>query len=167
MARPLRIGQPNLTAGKTAHLHIFQLDADVDSNNDSGFSIPDDNQAEDLLEQDSSTGKLVWADTGDVDEDGIVDTQDYYIPGGHFVPMAVRLSSNVSAANPSAVDVTLTYDSSKLRVWKPGKDASVSRVASDIIASGVPFAAGSVGLYAGGSVVLFVEALLVRCLGDR
>jgi hypothetical protein len=155
------IGPPNLTAGKTARLHIFELDADVDSANDSGFSVPTDNIAEDRLEIDSTTGKLVWPNVGDLDHNGQPDYQDLgAIPGLKFVPMALRLSPNISQANATEINVSITYNSSLIRVWKPGMDGSVARTSGDIVSSGASISASRLGLSPGGpAVVLFVEAL--------
>ena len=139
---------------------VCNVDLDVDSKNDSGFAAPDDNLEEDRIEQDASTGKVVLADLGDLNGNGIVDSQDMGgIAGGQFVPMALRLPQNISDADPSQINVSLSYDSSMLRIWKPGKDASVARTSSDILASGASVSASSLGLSPGGSVVVLVEGL--------
>jgi hypothetical protein len=49
--------------GMQASLVIPQLDVDVDSKNDSGFATPTNNDDEDRLELDDSTGKIVFAST--------------------------------------------------------------------------------------------------------
>ncbi|MHB1038156.1 MAG: protein-arginine deiminase family protein [Pirellulales bacterium] len=153
------LGEPNLTADKVARLHIPKLDADVDSKNDSGFVAPEDNADEDRIEQDSSTGKIIFTSSGDIDNDGIVDSQDMCIPGGHFVPMVLRLSKNIDEAQPTQIDISMYYNDSQLRIWKPGKDAPSSRTTGDIIANSTAISASSLGLSPGGSVVVFIEAL--------
>jgi len=160
MSEVIGAGNPAGFSGKHAKFCIPMLDADIDSNNDGGFAVPADNVEEDRLERDSSTGKVVVANTGDIDGDGIIDSQDFDgIAGGHFVPLVLRPSQNISEANPSQFTISLTYDSLKLRIWKPGKDASASRTASDIITSGQNIPATELGIYPGGETVVFVEAL--------
>ena len=154
------IGDPNLTAGKVAHLHIPQLDVDVDSKNDDGFVAPTDNAEEDQLERNPLTGKAIYPSTGDLDADGIIDSEDFDgITDGHFVPMVLRFSENIEEALPSQLTVSFAYDSSVLRIWMPGKDASVARTSGDIIASDSDVDASSWGRSPGGEVVVFVEAL--------
>jgi hypothetical protein len=148
--------------GMLAKLHLFQLDADIDSNNDSGFTPPVNDTAEDWTELDSTTGKVIWANTGDVNHNGIVDTKDFgAIANAHFVPMVVRLSQSVNAAISYTDKVSFKYDSTILRIWKPGKDASVARTTSDIIPSETPISASDLGLFpgTGGNVTVFVEAI--------
>lgn len=151
----------NTVAGKVSHFHIPLLDADVDSNNDGGFTPPVDNKDEDRLERDSSVGKRVWASVGDADNDGIVDYEDLDgIDGFGFVPIVLRLSQNVQQAQPSEIQLTFGYDTSVLRLWKPGKDAPTSRsIGADLIHSGASILASALGLAPGGEVTIFVEAL--------
>ena len=147
-------------ASLEAQLHIPALDVDVDSNNDSGFAVPADNPAEDRQENDATTGKLVFATTGDVDRDGIVDSADFGgIDGANFVPMAVRLSDNVKEARPTSIQVVFDYDPTVLRVWKPGRDAGAARSASDIIPAGTWVNAEEIGLTPGVDRTVYVEAL--------
>lgn len=147
-------------ASLKATLHVPRFDTDVDSRNDSGHAIPDDNSAEDRLENDGSTGKLVFATTGDVDQDGIVDSVDFGgIDGVSFVPMAVRLSENVKEARPTSIQVFFDYDPAVFRVWKPGCDAGATRTTSDIIPAQTWVSADEIGLVPGGDQTVYVEAL--------
>ena len=50
-------GPTNFAANQTSKIHVFMLDADVDSLNDSGFNVPVDNRREDIAER--TTGKIV------------------------------------------------------------------------------------------------------------
>lgn len=143
-----------------AMLHVPRLDADVDSGNDSGFAIPDDNPAEDRLENDGTTGKLLFAATGDVDQDGIVDSSDFGgIAGAHFVPMVVRVSQNIAEAQPSKTELFFDYDPTVFRIWKPGFDAGAARTPSDILPAGTWVSADAIGLMPGGERTVHVEAL--------
>ncbi|MEY3206213.1 MAG: hypothetical protein RLZZ21_2544, partial [Planctomycetota bacterium] len=151
---------PSVFRSLEATLHIPRFDVDVDSNNDSGFAVPADDPAEDRQENDATTGKLVFATTGDVDQDGIVDSADFGgIDGANFVPMAVRLSNNVSESRPTSIQVVFDYDPTVLRVWKPGRDAGAARSASDIIPAGTWVNAEEIGLTPGVDRTVYVEAL--------
>jgi hypothetical protein len=143
-----------------AMLHVPRLDVDVDSRNDGGYAIPDDNPAEDRLESEGTTGKCVFASTGDIDQDGIVDSSDFEgIAGGRFMPMVVRLSSNLAEAHPSSISLSFDHDPALFRLWKPGCDAGTARTSSDVIPSGAWTDAHSLGLEPGQSIVVYVEAL--------
>ena len=125
----------------------------------SGFSEPDDNPEEDRLERVTSTGKLVFATTGDVDRDGIVDAADFGgITGANFVPMAVRLSENVWEGSTS-IQVYFDYDPSVFRLWKPGFDAGTVRTEHNIIPAGTWLSADALGLERGVDRTVYVEAL--------
>ena len=157
-------GLPDMAEDKVAHLHIFKLDADVDSKNDDGFSEPQDNEEEDRIEQSSSTGKIIFASTGDIDEDGIVDSQDMLIDGGHFVPMTLSLSENIDETQPYQINLSFySDDNTKLRIWK--ENAGTNRSSSDIITWSTndkkhPIDASNLGLTPGGdSVTVYIEAL--------
>ncbi|WP_165071831.1 fibronectin type III domain-containing protein [Paludisphaera rhizosphaerae] len=177
------IGPPNLTEGKVSYLHIPQLDVDVDSDNNGAV---DHSKQEDRLERDANKGKVVWANLGDLDDDGVPDFADFDgIAGGHFVPVTVTLSDNIRFADPTSIRLSFNYDASnpadpnlrkgagtpedpyvytaapgKLRLWKPNKDAGDTRdVNVDYIGSGVSISAADLGLQPGGTITLFVEAV--------
>jgi hypothetical protein len=132
--------QVSNVASLEATLHVPRFDADVDSRNDSGYAVPDDNREEDRLENDASTGKLVFV-------------------GAAFVPMVVRLSSNVAEAQPSATSVFFDYDPKVFRLWKPGYDAGTARMPSDIIPARTWVGADEIGLEPGGNRTVYVEAI--------
>jgi hypothetical protein len=147
-------------ASLEARLHVARFDVDVDTRNDSGYAIPDDTPSEDRLENDGSTGKLVFATTGDVDRDGIIDSSDFGgITGAHFVPMAVRLSANVAESQPAAISLFFDYDPAVVRLWKPGCDAGAARTATDIIPARAWVNADEIGLVPGRDRTVYVEAL--------
>jgi len=138
-------------------LLVTHVDLDIDSDND-GAVEPDD-AAEDALELDDSTGKIVWASTGDFDGDGIQDLQDFGgIGGWHFAPMELRLAANVSQAYPTEITVTFEYDCSALRIWKPDKDAPAQRDELNHVCEAYS-AYDDLGLQPGGSITVYVEAL--------
>lgn len=119
----------NPVAGKVSKFHIPLLDADVDSDNNNPAGAPDKTKEEDRIERDATKGKLVWATTGDVDGDGILDIDDLQIAGRTYTPMVLKLSQNIQEAGYESIYLTLAYDGAALRVWKPGKDAAAARVA--------------------------------------
>ena len=170
------IGKPNLAEGKTATLHIPLLDADVDSKNDNDFKVPVDNEEEDRLEYNGTTGKYVIVNDEDIDGDGIIDYDDMQIDRGKFVPMNLTLSQNVDAAgleNPDDIMYTFVYpqepadpsnpdapvEPKYICLWKPDKDAPNQWTENDIIRPGVAISRTDLGLDPGGSVVIYIEGL--------
>jgi hypothetical protein len=167
-------GSTNPAKGKTATLHLPQLDADIDSDNNNGFGAPARSDDEDRIEQDSSTGKYLTLNTGDLDQDNVPDYADLNISGGQFVPVVISLSENVSEADPSQINLSFSYSGSDpsgltpvngiypaaqagaMRIWK--KNAN-SRSLGDYIAPGTPVNADDLGLSPGGSVTLYVEGI--------
>ena len=143
-----------LFIGHSATVHVPLLDVDVDSDNNSGFTLPLDNEAEDRLEQDSTKGKIVWATTGDMDGDGIVDRDDLQINARHFTPMVLRLSGNLQDAQPTQIKFTFAYEPTVLRIWK--LDAPMLRTGAEVIGSGSP---QTLNLQPGGTLPLYIEAL--------
>jgi len=136
------------------------VDLDVDSNNDSGFLEPDDNPEEDQLENDLTTGKRIFATTGDYDDDGFTDSSDFdAVSGLHFVPMAVRLHPILGLLQPSLIEICFAYDSSLFRIWKPGIDAANTRSPSDILRTGAFLDVSQLGLSTNAYVVVMAEAL--------
>lgn len=173
----------NTVANKTSYLYIPLLDADVDSNNDGGFTPPVDNEDEDRLEQNASTGKLIQANTGDLDEDGVPDYADLNgVSGLNFVPMVLRLSENISQAQISQINLSFDYSgpaveelqnqrngsgtsqdpyvytpAGQLRIWTKNGDA-VRSIEDDFIAPGDAVSAADLGLIPGGEITLYIEA---------
>ncbi len=155
------IGPPDETAGKVSHLHIPQLDVDVDSDNADGFDAPVDNAAEDKLELDSSKGKYILADDNqDVDGDLHLDSGDMNgIDGAKFVPLMVRLSQNLQEAEPTKIELTFKYDTSLLQIWKKDKDAPATRVAADKVKANEAINATDLDISVGQSTELYIEAI--------
>ncbi len=153
--------------GKYALIHFPAIDLDIDSLDDSGFAVPMDNLPEDIAEADQNSGKTIAIYTGDSDMDGFADNYDFDgIADVSFVPVAVRLSSNVAQANASSITLTFTYNDADIsgnpsnglfRIWT--KDASDVRTAADYIASGSAIQPGDIGLVPGGEVTLYLESV--------
>ena len=177
------IGPPNLVDGKTSYLYIPQLDADIDSDNNNGFDPPDRSDEEDRLEGKTDGAKILTANTGDVDGDGVPDYADFDgIDGKEFVPLVISLSSNLQYADLSKIEYTFTYDASdatadlrsgsgtaddpyvytrpsgSLRIWTKNAGESRDRF-TDFINSGQKISAEDLGLEPGGSVTIYVEAV--------
>jgi hypothetical protein len=76
------------------------VDLDIDSDNNDGFNSPDGSEEEDVLEADTSTGKIISANTGDLDQDGVIDNEDLNgINGAQFVPIVLRRSADILPGN--------------------------------------------------------------------
>jgi fibronectin type 3 domain-containing protein len=120
-----------------ATLHIPRFDVDVDSNNDSGFTEPDDNREEDRLERDASRGKLVGV-------------------GGGRVPLAVRLSANVEKARPASTELYFDYDPKLFQLWK---NAGSDRSPGNMIPAKTWVNAAEIGLTPDSRGLVYVEAL--------
>ena len=176
-------GNTNPIAGKVAQFYIPQLDADVDSDNNDGFNTPGRTKEEDRLERTTDGAKILTADTGDVDGDGVPDYADFDgIDGRKFVPIVLSLSDNLRYADPTKIEYSFTYDASdatatlrtgngstndpyvykrapgSLRLWR--KDATAARDKDgDYIHTGEKLTAEELGLQPGGSITLYVEAV--------
>lgn len=176
-------GDDSTFGSKVAHFHIPLLDVDVDSDNNDEFNAPGRTKEEDRLEQTTGGAKILTADTGDVDEDGVPDYADFDgIDGRKFVPLILNLSDNVRFADPSKIEFSFSYDASdatanlrtgngtaddpyvykrapgSLRIWR--KDASATRDKDgDYIHTGEKITAEELGLQPGGTVTLYVEAV--------
>ena len=154
----------NPARGKSAKLILPQLDLDVDSDNNDGFNEPGRTEDEDRAEQ-TPDGKHLFANDGDLDADGLLDSDDLQITGGAFVPVVISLSENLQEADPSAVNLTFAYAAAGavgsssggggLRLWR--RDAP-ERSAEDFIAGDATLTAEELGLSPGGSVTLYAEA---------
>jgi hypothetical protein len=94
----------------------LSVDLDIDSDND---GVLDQNSTEDLLEdKEEEGGKILWANTGDTDTDGVPDYADGYnqFPGQNvdgasadFAPIMLRFPDEVDLAT---LKFRLTYSSS-------------------------------------------------------
>lgn len=107
------------TVGRQATLCLELVDIDVDSDNDSGMGQPDLSLAEDSIEDDPERpGKIVLANTGDTDNDGVPDWADGFdldgvlgnaddlSSGEAFIPVIVELGG---FSDPEAVRVQFLY----------------------------------------------------------
>lgn len=156
-------GDPDPTAGKSAMVHFPAIDLDIDS--DANGTL-DRSLAEDVVEADQTKGLFFPVYSGDLDADGIPDNFDFNgVAGLSFTPMALSLSSNVAFAYATQITLTFNYDAAGLTVGDTGlfriwtKDASQARTSSDLILSGQPIDAWSIGLTPGSSITLYLEAV--------
>ena len=114
---------------------VFQVDLDVDSNNDSGLSAAGYTHAEDKIENSpNKPGKAIFETNGDVDDDDIPDFADGCgIAGGKvsglkLVPMRVELKAPI---DPAKAKVKFTYNASIPRLGQgigesSGPDGAIS-----------------------------------------
>ncbi|MDD2479112.1 MAG: hypothetical protein PHS31_04400, partial [Victivallaceae bacterium] len=94
------------------------LDLDIDSDNNNGYSTPDRDNAEDSIESDTDKpGKILALNNLDVDKDGIPDFADGYDisfggtnqAGDNKSAVFIPLILEVSNVNPDDVKIKLTY----------------------------------------------------------
>jgi len=156
-------GDPDPTAGKSAMIHFPAIDLDIDS--DANGTL-DRSLAEDVAEADQTKGLFFPVQSGDLDADGIPDNFDFNgVAGLSFTPMALSLSSNVAFAYATQITLTFNYDAAGLTIGDTGlfriwtKDASQARTSSDLIPSGQPIDAWSIGLTPGSNITLYLEAV--------
>ena len=156
-------GDPDPTAGKSAMVRFPAIDLDIDS--DANGTL-DRSLAEDVAEADQTKGLFFPVYSGDLDADGIPDNFDFNgVAGLSFTPMALSLSSNVAFAYATQITLTFNYDAAGLTIGDTGlfriwtKDASQARTSSDLISSGQPIDAWSIGLTPGSSITLYLEAV--------
>ncbi len=143
------------------HFPAIDLDIDSDANGTLDRSV-----AEDVTEADQTKGLFFPVHSGDLDADGIPDNFDFNgVAGLSFTPMALSLSSNVAFAYATQITLTFNYDAAGLTIGDTGlfriwtKDASQARTSSDLIPSGQPIDAWSIGLTPGSSISLYLEAV--------
>ena len=142
------------------------VDADIDSNNDDGANLPDRSDPEDAVEDifgsDTTPGKVILVNNGDVDNDGIVDWADGFglVPsiaeslnsfGTKFVPLVLDFgvsadllagySVEISYSSSTPADVYATYEApfilpsqGALRLWNV--DGSAPRDAIGVVHGG-------------------------------
>jgi hypothetical protein len=124
-------GYGNLTVVATdaVQLRVFDLDLEVDSDNNNGYGMPNDTPAEDMIEDNPGLpGKIIGVNDGDTDGDGIPGFADGFNLSGSPVGDDVYSRNDQFVALPlklpplrdrSSARLRLTYDSSDpWRVWK-------------------------------------------------
>ena len=145
------------TVGKTATLNIPGFDMNIDADNTQGFNAPINSPAEESIENNLDAGKVIWADNGDLNGNGIIDENELGVMGDYFVPVTLSLSQNIADANPSSITINFSYDTSVFALWT--KDGTAIRTLSDKVQTGQEITASSLGLVPGGTVILYLEAL--------
>lgn len=177
-------------------IDLIKVDLDVDSNNNNGFGYPDrsddEDQIEDEFQDNNKCLKVIRVNSGDVDQDGIVDWADGYnrdgvignqddgLAGVSFVPIVLELPEplDISTArikltyedsSPSGVTVSagggLVLDDGYLRIWK--KNATDVRNKSSIASGGdyIPagtYSAGDLGFSTGTRKLTFYMEAVQR-----
>lgn len=149
--------------------YAASVDLDIDSDNTNGDAAPDRSAAEDAIEGDpNQRGKVITANDGDADGDGVPDFADLNVPGGKFTPLVLDLSA---LADVSAAKLRFTYSDSDpagivgsspggghLRIWT--KDGSQPRATSDFLKSGASYDAAALGITTASTIVtLWVEGI--------
>lgn len=160
------------------------IDLLIDSNNDGVISSSDDS-IEDLPGSDARPGKVILVNDSDLDADGLPDHVDGFdhlptIPDDDsssttLTPLLLNLSGtssgaliriSYSASDPQGIGASLDQPfilpSGSLRIWTA--DGHVPRDAAPVREGGHYFAPGTytlaeLGLAAGGTATLFVEAV--------
>jgi Ca2+-binding RTX toxin-like protein len=143
------------------------IDLDVDSDND-GTIDPDNtvNGTDDYYEDLNTYAHTIYVLSGDIDNDNIIDSADYGIPGGNFALSTLAISADLGEIiAPETVQVTFIFNdagyesngSGKLRLWK--LDADANRTSSDIIESGVAYSAHDLGFYYDSTLSYYIEAV--------
>ena len=146
----------------TVKATVYDLDLDIDSDNNNGFDVPSRTQKEEWLEGKAGhSGRIILANDGDEDRDGIVDYADGYnrvsdvpaddVAANRFVPLVLSVPPVLSASEDAWIQ--LSYSSSapdavevgfenpftpgsggKLRVWQ--LDGVEQRLMGEITADG-------------------------------
>jgi hypothetical protein len=111
-----------------------QIDLDIDSDNNNGFDLPDENDYEDSIEDiaddPEKPGKIIMVNDGDSNGNGIPNYADGFLnqhfdhretdpdpevpAGGRFVPLVLKISNNHSnsSSGPNQLKVRFTYSAS-------------------------------------------------------
>jgi len=85
------------------------LDVDVDSDNNNGLGLPDRSPEEELVEDvQGQPGKILIANLGDEDGDGIPNFADFDVGAG-FAPMVIEIPDDVDIATAK---IRFTYEQS-------------------------------------------------------
>lgn len=177
VALSLSVNPPGCSV--TTNLTVFDVDLDVDSDNNDGLAQPERSDAEDSMENvaDAPTnpGKIIFANRGDPDLNGVPGYSDGFDLSGPatnntasgFAPLVLGMGPVVDA---NAATITFTYDASdpasvtvnndtytaapgQLRIWR--KDGSAARLKApvnaggDFIAPGVSYTLQELGLGSG------------------
>ena len=150
-------GSTDPTVGKTATLNIPGFDMNIDADNTQGFNAPSNDPAEESIENNLDAGKVIWADNGDLNGNGIIDENENGVMGDYFVPVTLSLSQNIADANPSSITINFSFDTSVFALWT--KDGTAIRTAADKVQTGQELTASSLGLSPGGTIILYLEAL--------
>jgi hypothetical protein len=147
------------TIGKTATLEIPGIDMNIDSDNTQGFSTPSNAASEESIEDNLDAGKVIVADNGDLNGDGIIDSTESAtgVAGDQFVPITLSLSANLADAQTSSINLSFSYDKSVFSLWT--QDGDQARPAADHISANTSISASSIGLTPGSTVTLYLEAL--------
>ena len=150
------------------------IDVDVDSSNAKGFEVPGPLDAAGTNEL-SLPGKLILANRGDADNNGISDFAQYTpVPAGTpFTPVSIKLPAAVSLTNvrlrfdyslsdPAGVTnaggVWAAAPTGLMRLWKKNSSAARS-VPDDLVTNGCYNATDLSGWDAGHRTVLYLEGV--------
>ena len=131
-------GRSGFLAQDEVVVTVIGVDLDIDSDNNNGTKPPDRSAAEDQIEDDpTKLGKIVYVNIGDADHDGIPDFADGFDLDGingnsddtsetnHFVPLVLEIPPGIDV---NAARLTLGYDASdpagvihdtNTGVWQP------------------------------------------------
>jgi len=156
--------EPKFIFGDSVRITISNVDLDIDSNNDNGFNLPEQDNEEDQLENDKTKpGKYVPVHLEDTNHNGIPNFADGFDKygnqrpgaGGEFVPLVLKLSGpvewgkvkilfdysdsdprNVNRVGDGTYCTPYVYSpgAGHLRVWRV--DGSANRFADDARSGG-------------------------------
>ena len=131
---------------------FLNLDADVDSDNNNKFELPDRSTEEEMIERvEGEPGKILMVNALDTDEDGIPNLADFD-PGEKLVPVLVQIPDDVDIdsaqikftydeSDPAVIDVdnsvdppVYTPDTGFIRLW--AKNGDEARNSSDFGSGG-------------------------------
>jgi len=176
--------EPYQSVADVVKLTVVNVDLDIDANNDDVIDDTDDS-VEDIADVDTTPGKVILVNDGDVDSDGIPDYADGFddipgwadddiIEGGQFVPLELTIPAalinptieiSYSASFPSKIQETVSnpyiFPAGNLRLWKQG--GSVARNASNVADGGDFVSPGRYSktdfTFSGDTTTLYVEAI--------
>jgi hypothetical protein len=100
---------------------VYELDLDIDSNNDNGYENTGYDDKEDQIElspKNGKTGKIITTSIeSDFDNDGLLDFADLEISGQKFVPVRLELKVPYDPANTK---ILIAYTQSKPEISSDG-----------------------------------------------